>query len=339
MKKRLLTLSLLFVAAVTYAQVGNFSLQEYADFKKRTLIVVVEEPNANLVGKLNANQQAVYNKEIEEYNALVKWAIENYYKAGSPVEYKTVTETMDIINKKDKSYAYLSFTKFKNNYKTKVSFEMTQKNRIATEETRLSGALSIDFIVSLIEIRFAENNLDAYPIYGQYLPSPFPGKADMAYALKQIAAVLNDREQGISFDDARKNAKKDAAKAQSQTLLIAENIIGPNEDRGKFVSRYKFPLKITTPEKINEAIINGNSQFTCTITVPTHNFTEEKVEFKFMMYDCGSGKTVATSVSQERTGVSTGALSALKALKRVVTESKVPPIKKENMADFYNAVR
>jgi len=333
--KKTLTLTLLFIAAIAKAQVGMISLKEYADLKKRTLIVVVEEPLPDLEAKLDATQVQVYRKEIEDYNTLVKSAMDTYYKVGNPVEYKSVGESLDIINKKDKAYAYLSFTKFRTNYHTKTSFEMTQKNRVAKEQTRLSGALSIDFIVSLIEIRFTDQSKDGLPVYGQYLPTPFPGKADMTFAFRQMASVLSEREQGMSFNDAKKQLKK----AQSQTLLVAENDIDPSGDKTKFISWYKFPLEIAPDDKISDAIINGNPQYTCIITVPTFNREAKKVEFNFFMFDCGNGKVIATSAVQDQAGVSFGGMSALKSLKRAVTETKTPPIKKENMADFNNAVK
>lgn len=52
MKKQILLLVLLLSAVITKAQMGIIPLKEYEEFKKRTLVVVVEEPRADVLGKL-----------------------------------------------------------------------------------------------------------------------------------------------------------------------------------------------------------------------------------------------------------------------------------------------
>lgn len=143
MKKHLIAIVLLTFISFAHAQVGVVALKEYADFKNRTLLVIVEEQDQKLMSKLTPEQQTVYKQEIEEYNTLVKWAMETYYKVGNPVEYKPRKEVQEIIDNQDRKFAYLEFTKFSNNYITKTSFELVQKNRFAKEQTRLSGALSL----------------------------------------------------------------------------------------------------------------------------------------------------------------------------------------------------
>ena len=70
------------------------------------------------------------------------------------------------------------------------------------------------------------------------------------------------------------------------------------------------------------------------LTVPTINTNTEAMEFFFYVYDCGTGLTLTKSAPQEKSGVSTAGLSALKAIKKAATESRVPGLTKENMMDF-----
>lgn len=339
MKKQLLILALFLNALMCFAQEGEESLKNYADFKKRTLMVIVEEVNPELVAKLDQRQVEVYIKEIEEYNSLVKWAMDTYYKVGNPVEYKSTAEIKSFVDKKEKAYAFISYSKF-GFYKTKLAFEMTQKNRLAKERSRLGSVLSLNFLLSRLEIRLAEESKDANPLYSQYMPTPFPNKADMAYAFRQITAMLNDREQGITRDLANKQVKKDAKKVQSQTLLVTESDVDTKEDKAKFISSYKYPVEIVPvdSDKVSEAIISGNAQYATVITIPMYSQGSDKIDFKFFLYDCGSGKTVATSVPQDKTGISTGTIWALRSLKKTATESSIPPLRKENMMDFRDAI-
>lgn len=281
----------------------------------------------------NPAQQEIYKQEIEEYNTLTKWAMETYYKTGNPVVYKTRTEADQIIKSKDKAYATLENVKFSEFYKSKIGFEQVQKNRFIKEQNHLNGALFPKTFISRIDIRFAESHEDFIPFYGEYFPNPFPSKAETAYVFKQIAATLDLREKGITADKAEKQIK-DEKKLKSLTLLINENDIDAKEDREKFLKAYSSPVEIVSKEKFEEAILNSDTKYAAVLTVPTINTNTESMQFFFFVYDCGSGLTLTKSEPQEKSGVSTGGLSALKAIKKATTESRVPGLTKENMMDF-----
>lgn len=333
MKKQLITAYFLTLIITAYAQVGVVPLKQYADFKTRTLLVIVEEPKQKMLEKLTPEQAEVYKQEIEEYNTLSKWAMDTYYKVGNPVEFKTRAEVEQIIAQRDKTYAFVEFTKFKDNYVTKVSFELVQKNRFAKEQSKLTGGLSLASIVSLINIRLAEESEDASPFYGQYLPNPFPDKADMAYAFKQIAATLAYRERGITYDKMKPENKLLGQQLKSLTLLIAEDDIDAKEDREKFVKAYPNPMEIVSKEKIQQAIIDNDPKYAVVLSVPTLDRETEQVKFQFIVMGCEQGQTMATSSPQDKSGVDVGPMVTLKALKKP-TESKLPPLRKENLWDF-----
>lgn len=343
LQKNLLTSAALFLSLLSHAQVGVVPLKEYADFKTRTLLVIVEEPLAKVTAKLEPEQLEIYNKEIEDYNNFVKWAMDTYYKVGHSIEYKNRSEAVKILSTDKRKYAYVEYTKFGENYTSKAGFEFVQKNRKAKDQTRLSGALSMGTILSAIEIRMSEdynileNSQSVAALYRQYLPDPFPDKSEIAYALRQINAVFEFRENGIDHYKAEKLTKEEGKKLQTQKLLVAEGDIAPNVDRDQFLKTYTFPIEIVSYEKIEQSILEG-TQSACVLTVPMLNATED-VQFNFVLYDCASGKTIAKSLPQEGSGVSTRTLSALKAMKKAATESKVPQLTKENLMDFNSAVK
>lgn len=198
------------------------------------------------------------------------------------------------------------------------------------------------FIVSRLDIRFGEDypkladsqNVDQF--YSQYLPNPFPDKADVALALKQIVAVMDAGSKGVTYDQVDKMKKDEAKKLQNITLLVSESDIDPNDDREKFTKAYGLPVEIVNDEKIDEAILASNPQYAAIKTIPYLDPNTEKVKFQFKVYDCESGKTLATSDPQEKSGASveTGTISALKSLKKAATDDKIPPVRKENLSDF-----
>jgi hypothetical protein len=346
MKQKLyLTSIAILLVTLAQAQIGIVPLKDYANFKNRVLLVIVEEPLPRLLGKLEPEQLEIYKREIEEYNTLAKWAMDTYYKVGNTVEYKTREEAQKILAADKGTYAYLEFTKFGENYTSKVGFQLVQKNRAAKDQTHMGGIISLNSILSAIDIRFSEDyklladHQSPDALYRHFLPDPFPDKSDMVYAFRQIAAVFDNREKGIDYYQSQKVTKQEAAKLQTQTLLIAEGDISSKEDRDNFIKAYNYPMEIVSYEKMAEAINGNNSQNSCVLTVPLMNRETEAVEFRFVVYDCGSGKTLAMSSPQEKSGVSTGTVSAFKAIKKATTESQVPQLIKENLMDFNAAAK
>lgn len=344
-QKFYLTTIAIFLATLLQAQMGIVPLKDYANFKNRILLVIVEEPLPRLLGKLEPEQLEIYKREIEEYNTLVKWAMDNYYKVGNTVEYKTRGEAEKILAADKETYCYLEYTKFGENYSSKAGFQLVQKNRTAKDQTHLGGTISLSSILSAIDIRFSEdykmlaNHQSPNALYRHFLPDPFPNKSDIIYAFRQIAAVFDNREKGIDYYQSQKMTKEEAAKLQTQTLLIAEGDISSKEDRDKFLKAYNYPMEIVSYDKIEEAINGSKAQNSCVLTVPLMNRETEEIEFRFVVYDCGSGKTLAMSSPQGKSGVSTGSVSAFKAIKKAATESQVPQLTKENLLDFKAAAK
>jgi hypothetical protein len=92
-------------------------------------------------------------------------------------------------------------------------------------------------------------------------------------------------------------------------------------------------------EKIREAIVSEDPEYVCVVTVPVQDRNTEKTKFQFQAYDCASGKIFAVSLPQDKAGVETSTISAIKSIKKAATESKIPPIRKENLSDFSQAAR
>jgi hypothetical protein len=249
------------------------------------------------------------------------------------VEFRLRAEVEAVIERLDRNVAYLEFTKFSDNYITKTSFDLVQKNRFAKEQNRLTGALSLNSIVTAIEIRFSESPEDALPFYGQYLPNPFPNKADIAYAFKQITSTFQYRDAGVTYDKVEKLAKVNGKKLQSLTLLIAEDDIDEGEDRAKFMKAYEYPMEIVSREKINEALLSNDPKYACVLSIPQYDRENEQVKFEFQAVDCEKGITLAVSNPQDNAGISAGPMVALKSLKKA-TDSKLPPLRKENLWDL-----
>lgn len=346
MRNLKITFFLALVTTIGFAQEGAVPLKEYSEYKKRKLLVIIEEPVAKVTAKLSPEQLEIYNKEMEDYNTLVKWALDTYYKLPQTVEYVKRSEAVQILKSDKGTYAYLEYSKFSTNYQAKIGFELVQKNRTAKDQTRLGGIISLSSILSAIDIRVSEDynkvedNQNIDPLYREFMPTPFPGKFEMAYAIQQIAAVFEWREQGVTYDKEKKQIAAEG-KAKTQTLLIAEGDISPKEeDRDKFLAAYKYPASVVSYEKIAEAVINREN-VSCIVTVPMMDKSTEAVQFRFFMFDCATGRTLASSVPQdnEKSGVSTATISAFKSMKKAVTESKVPQLTRANMEDFSSSIR
>lgn len=327
----------------SYAQAGIAATDELTKLKGRTLVVVVEEPDAKLLSKLTPDQQNQYKSEIDEYNTLIKWGIETYYAVGNPVEFKLRSEAFPLMKKGDANYAFLEYSKFTENYFSKAGFELVQKNRQAKEQTKFSGALSLGSLVSRLDLRLAEQyptllaSRTIPPFYGHYMPNPFPQKAEMAAALKQLGAIIAQRATGAGYDQDEKIMRQDSKKLADLTLLVWQDELDGNEDRSAIAKYYPFPMEVVTKEVLDNAIISGDSRYAVVRTIPfmQERDEEESVQFQFRVVDCAAGKTLAVSKPQDKFGVSAEnqTISALKGLKKS-GDSKIPRLRKENFSDF-----
>ena len=168
----------LFVFCTTfiYGQKGNCKPEDAQAVKDRTLIVVVEEPNLDLLNKLDDKQKAFYTKDISDYNDMMKQLMPKYWSYGSKVEFKTTSEVAALVKSKSKDYAYLEHTKFTVNYYGKSSLNATMNLQNTGGGANPVGG---DYMETAVCVRLTDANPLGLPVWSAYLPSPFPTAGQM----------------------------------------------------------------------------------------------------------------------------------------------------------------
>jgi hypothetical protein len=101
---------LLLFMLLTNNVIAQFSIPLKEDVEKiieRTLVVEILEPDEQTqkrIEKENKNDVAIYLKEIEKYNALIKETIPKYWKLNNNILFKTKAEVEIIMKTEDSKY-------------------------------------------------------------------------------------------------------------------------------------------------------------------------------------------------------------------------------------------
>jgi ABC-type amino acid transport substrate-binding protein len=293
------TLQLLIACAIALplaAQTGVSKLKDVQQVKDRTLIVVLEEVNEKLNAKLKPEEQEMYKKDVEEYNGLIKEAAPAFWKFSTKIEYKTRSETDQIVKAKSKDYAYLEYNKYTVNFFNPAAFRATMANK--NSENKLSGRSMIggDYKMSDLNIRLSDENPLGPPVYGVHLTDPFPNKADLAYGLKQIQLQLEYKLKGMSDLDVNKLYKTNGKKLSSVTLLVDQ--LDTDMKIEDIKKAYPYPVEVVTKDKIDAAQLAGDTKYAIAVVIPYPNS-----KYSFMVVDAATGEELGRSSPEWNTGV------------------------------------
>ena len=314
MKAKLILLFML-VSFLANAQWGVSKKEDVDAVKSRTLIVVVEEPNSNLLKNLNADDQQVYKQDIENYNNSMKVLVPKYWKWNVKIEFKTRTEVTALVKSKSKLYAYIEHNKFLVNYANKTAFGITQK--IKTGDVPLVGA---DYAETALVVRLTDQNPLGNPVYGIYIPAAFPTDAQLVYGLKQLQLQFKYKSQGLK-DVAILGLFKDNAKLLAQKILLIDNLtIEFNDSDIKKI--YPYPYKIVSRAVIEKAILDNDPNFVAIYFIPRVSGVVST-----FVFDTNEGLEMARTSNDYNTGVSVSTVQ----IDAIKTQSTKGTVRKDDL--------
>lgn len=259
--KKLLILPLLLAFTAANAQWGTAKQEDCQAVKQRTLIVIVEETNPNLVKKLDDKEKDFYTKEVDDYNTMMKQLIPKYWKFNSNVVFKTRTEVEQLVKSKSKDYAYIEDNKFTSNYANHASLIATMDMKNGT--TNFFGG---GYSETAVCIRLTDNNPLGNPVYGVYLPTAFPSNGQMVYGLKQLELHLQYKNDGKKELEINKLYKENAKNLANMTMLIDKDETDLSEAEIK--KCYPFPYKLVDKTQIDQAFLNEDSKLVTFVFIP-----------------------------------------------------------------------
>jgi hypothetical protein len=254
------------------------------------LVVLVEEMNKKMVDKLNPSELESYKLDIENYNTNIVLAVKQYWKHGSKVEYKSKQELDALIAQKKSNTLYLIYSKYTFNYADVSSYKLTNKlyaNSMQVVENYNKKHLPMR--ASKIEVKWADEPVNTAAYATVQMPSVQPKMADFTYAIKNLNLQIAYKSKGTTEVQLMKMYIKNAPHLKELELHLNINDIEKNEE-SEIKSNYKYALKISPPEKINEIILTGDKTKAVQIKIPNDDGS-----FTFKIIDAATCDVLGSS--------------------------------------------
>ncbi len=286
-----LFLFLAFVSQVAFAQLGSSKKDDVTLIKDRVLLIVVEEPKAELMDKLKDDDKTFYQTEIDEYNALIKKVLPKYWKFSTKIEFQTRTEVNKLVKSKNEKYAYLEYSKFRVHFSNSMGLKATKNMK--NGKFNLVGG----YEESSFDIRLCEDNPLGVPVYGVYMPSVEPNEGEMVYALKQMQLQLNRKLEGLKDIGIYSLYKDNARQMSGMKLLIDKELL--NIEENEIEKYYTFPYEVVDKARIDKAFVDEESGVFTFVFIPRSGG-----ETSTVVVDTKDGNEMGRTDNSRTTGVS-----------------------------------
>jgi hypothetical protein len=172
-----------------------------------------------------------------------------------------------------------------------------------------------DYKETDVEVRLTENNPLAPPVYGAYLPSPFPTAGELVYGIKQVQLQLKYKSEGMKDGGINALMKQNAKEMPNKTLLLDKARIDLKEEDIKKL--YPYPYELVTKERIDEAFLKEEADKVAFVYIP-----RTSGRFNPNIVDTNEGKEMARASADQTTGVGIST-PELDAMKKELNKGKV----------------
>jgi hypothetical protein len=289
MKKSIIFLACFAVLGFTKnvkAQMGYGKPEDIEQVKKRKLIVVLEEPNEDVMKKLTkkhkTDQIKEYQTALDAYNTEMKEVIEKFWNfSANAIEYKSAKDVEKI--KKSNEYAIIYCSSGSNGVGSKhEALEWWPKG------DKVEGDA-----VTLMAVCLPEKNK---PIYYIGMPDAFPTKADLVYGITAIEFYFNYREshQKISKNEYEEMVEQYQPRLKNRTLLLRQDELDEKLTPEEIKTAYPFAYKTVTTDEMDQYVVNADSNYAYAVIAPS--FAGSRVIYIQYVYDCKDGTMLGMSM-------------------------------------------
>lgn len=262
MKNICLFLSLLFFQNSSFSQsTMSDEGKDVLKLKTQILLVGLEEENPKTLKTLFKSKDDLqdYKDQIQGNNNALKFAIENYWKYSSSIEYKPLTEATKMAKENPEKYVLLSFFKYTDYERLQTGHGMngqragwsgTGANMKYNPSTHYSHATNHIMIISM---KMSETKLTIF------LPSLYVSNADAVYGITQLQYMVRLFEQNPTESLRsvfKKVILKNGPKLKNKTLLLNKEDLDKELTEKAIKLLYPYPFKIVSSEEIDKAILN-----------------------------------------------------------------------------------
>lgn len=318
-----LTASAFLTFCVHFAY-GQFSLDDFKGSASRTLIVMTETVNPDMIAKLHADHMdsliTEYQNEIQIYNETMKAVVEKIWTVNSKIIYMTPAEVDAAAKTKSDStlVLYCATTtgsgltppKFTSDHGI-MSWTYKEIKHGDLENTRVGINGLTMMMLKPIEHLDKSYLTCTYPFYRL-----LPNKLDIETAVKSLNLGLTEYLKGHTTKDEEATIKENQLHIKEKTLLFPRELMNPHLSASDVKSYYPFNYKVMSSDSIADYVSNNTTgyayanvyifQITSFGTNPVARKLQPSQALKEIMaiYDCETGEIMsyANSYSELRIG-------------------------------------
>lgn len=260
LKSCLIALPIIFLGSLLHAQYKIPKLKDIQEIKDKQLIVLINEPDPELVnkyarkGKINSLNE--YKQIMGNYNDDMKSAAQKFWKLNDKeILFMTRADAHAMLKDKSQRYKYIIMYCF--------SFDATYKREL---DWKMEG--DGDKIIGT-RTYFAIGYLDDVPIYERSVADLIPSGTFISYMVSMLNYNFNYMlTHNMDKYDINTVVLDNAHLLPKKTLLIAASDISPKviNDIGTY---YSCSYKVVSDSALEQAVMSGDPAYAYVIRIGT----------------------------------------------------------------------
>ncbi len=267
--------------------------EEITEFKKRTLIVVLQPENEKVIEKLAKrgynDQIPIYKKMVNEYNESLRTSFESNWPYEQTIEYKEWSEVKDLHKSKSSEFSVALI--YQLNYKYGGDMLITPyldwNFKSVVKGDYDEGDKDFGKETTYLRLVLIENLNRSMPIAITGLANIYPTKTDIITGIYGTKYYMDMRMKGEGGMSALKEAKIINPKLKTMTLLIRENDLSVEFPKGSVKSHYPFKFKVIADSTMDRNILDKIEGMAYIVDIPFAN--DQQVIYSQEIFDCETG--------------------------------------------------
>ena len=257
-------IALLFTSLTIQAQISHAKADDYADIKSRPLIVELLEVDEKLLAnwekkkkkekkeeKKTAYQDRIdkYSIFVNDYNKLIKDAVENHWNINPEVIYKTTSEVKALMKSKSKEYTVLWYSETNSKQQDAFGFTYFPDFTVPTlNYSRIEkGRFKTDYCYF---INYTHKRDDVIK-YSDFVISLILMDQHIAYIIE------NDKKSKFSFHKyVLEISSQNCSEFSGKTAYIQKEAIHEKTSLSEINAVFSGEIKTLTDHEISESIDN-----------------------------------------------------------------------------------
>jgi hypothetical protein len=315
-KKLASIILLIFCIQYCYAQFGMGSTSDFKGSQDRTLIVVTETENPDVITKLHDKHMdslvTVYQNAIKLYNDNMKTIVEKYWKVNTKIIYMTPgeVETAYKANSNNELVLYCATISTNSSGKSfspdhgmmNWSYKDVERGNLSNTAVNQKHAfitLGDKTQATFMLLRPIEHLHRSFFVFKYGFYRLLPNQTDIVSSVQAINWELSTYLQGNKMSDEHTMINQNHPYIKGKTLLIPEELIDPKLSVTQIKNFYPFNYKVVSIDSISNYIDNNTPGYEYANISVAIAGSQEKIDLQYFVIvnDCETGKTMSVVLS------------------------------------------